>query len=55
MYRSPELLLGDQDFGKGVDAWSLGCVLAELLCQRALFQGEDKAHVLIWSILLQIK
>jgi len=45
-YRSPELLLGDQDFGKGVDAWSLGCVLAELLRRRALFPGADKAQVL---------
>ena len=38
-YRSPELLLGDQDFGKGVDAWSLGCVLAELLRRRPLFRN----------------
>lgn len=45
-YRSPELLLGDQDFGKGVDAWSLGCVLAELLRRRALFPGADEAQVL---------
>ena len=45
-YRSPELLLGDQDFGKGVDAWSLGCVLAELLHRRVLFPGADKAQVL---------
>ena len=45
-YRSPELLLGDQDFGKGVDAWSLGCVLAELLLRRALFPGADEAQVL---------
>ena len=45
-YRSPELLLGDQDFGKGVDAWSLGCVLAELLRRRALFLGADEAQVL---------
>ena len=45
-YRSPELLLGDENFGKGVDAWSLGCVLAELVRQRVLFQGADEAEML---------
>ena len=45
-YRSPELLLGDQNFGTGVDAWSLGCLLAELSCRRPLFQGEDERHMI---------
>ena len=42
-YRSPELLLGDQNFGTGVDAWSLGCLLAELSCRRPLFPGGRQA------------
>ena len=30
-YRAPELLLGARRYGAAVDAWSLGCVLGELL------------------------
>ena len=30
-YRAPELLLGARQYGAAVDAWSLGCVLGELL------------------------
>ena len=28
-YRAPELLLGDE-YGKGVDIWAIGCIMAEL-------------------------
>ena len=30
-YRAPEVLLGSTTYTKGVDMWSLGCILAELL------------------------
>lgn len=30
-YRSPEILLGSRKYTKGVDMWSLGCILAELI------------------------
>lgn len=30
-YRAPEILLGSTQYSKAVDAWSLGCILGELL------------------------
>lgn len=27
-YRAPEILLGSKNYGKAVDIWSIGCVLA---------------------------
>ena len=39
LYRPPELLLGQEAYdGGAVDAWSLGCVLAEILTGVPLFQ-----------------
>ena len=43
-YRSLELLVGDENFGTGVDAWSLGCLLAELSCRRPLLGERRAAH-----------
>ena len=30
-YRSPEILLGSRRYTKGVDMWSLGCIMAEMI------------------------
>lgn len=30
-YRSPEILLGSRRYTCGVDMWSLGCILAEMI------------------------
>ena len=30
-YRAPEILLGSTTYTKGVDMWSIGCILGELL------------------------
>uniref|UniRef100_A0A665U0K1 Mitogen-activated protein kinase 15 n=1 Tax=Echeneis naucrates TaxID=173247 RepID=A0A665U0K1_ECHNA len=38
-YRAPEILLGSARYTKGVDMWSLGCVLGEMLLGKALFPG----------------
>ncbi|XP_019727462.1 mitogen-activated protein kinase 15 [Hippocampus comes] len=38
-YRAPEILLGSTRYTKGVDMWSLGCILGEMLLGRALFPG----------------
>lgn len=41
-YRAPEVILR-LPFGRPVDVWSMGCVLAELYSGRPLFNGEDSA------------
>eukprot|EP01137_Pigoraptor_chileana_P012966 Opistho-2@65886 len=38
-YRSPEILLGSNRYTKGVDMWSAGCIMAELLIGKPLFPG----------------
>lgn len=42
MYRAPELILGNSEYTKSVDIWSLGCVLFELLAKIPLFTGENE-------------
>jgi cyclin-dependent kinase-like len=39
-YRSPELLVGDVEYGKAVDIWAIGTILAELLTGQPLFPGD---------------
>ncbi len=41
-YRAPELLLGVNDYGKGVDLWAVGCILGELTDGQPLFPGESE-------------
>jgi len=43
-YRAPEVLLGSVHYGKGVDMWSVGCVLAELFLHRPIFPGKTTMH-----------
>jgi len=40
-YRSPELLLGSSHYGKEVDMWAIGCIMAELIDGAPLFPGES--------------
>jgi len=46
-YRSPELLLGATDYGVGIDLWSAGCILAELLAGRPIMPGRTEVRSLI--------
>uniref|UniRef100_A0A0E0J9N4 [RNA-polymerase]-subunit kinase n=1 Tax=Oryza nivara TaxID=4536 RepID=A0A0E0J9N4_ORYNI len=39
-YGAPEILLGSTDYDERVDAWSLGCIMAELLARKPLALGE---------------
>ena len=41
-YRAPELLLGATDYGVGIDLWSAGCILAELLKGRPIMPGRTE-------------
>ncbi|GAB0191192.1 cyclin-dependent kinase-like 1 [Grus japonensis] len=40
-YRSPELLVGDTQYGPPVDVWAIGCVFAELLSGVPLWPGKS--------------
>jgi len=40
-YRAPEILLSSPRYTKGVDIWSLGCILAELILGKPLFPGSS--------------
>lgn len=45
-YRSPELLLGATEYGVGVDLWSAGCILGELLARRPILPGRTEVEQL---------
>ncbi|KAL6551917.1 Cyclin-dependent kinase E-1 [Orobanche gracilis] len=40
-YRAPELLLGARHYTSAVDMWAVGCIFAELLTLKPLFQGQE--------------
>lgn len=41
-YRAPEILLGAKIYTTAVDVWSLGCIFAEMMMCRPLFQGDSE-------------
>ena len=41
-YRAPELLLGATEYSTPVDLWSVGCIFAEIVSKRALFDGDSE-------------
>lgn len=45
-YRAPEILLGSTKYTKGVDMWSLGCILGELINGRPIFPGSSTMNQL---------
>ncbi|XP_076960939.1 putative serine/threonine-protein kinase At1g54610 [Bidens hawaiensis] len=45
-YRPPELLLGATNYGVGVDLWSAGCILAELLSGKPIMPGRTEVEQL---------
>ncbi|CAL0300061.1 unnamed protein product [Lupinus luteus] len=45
-YRPPELLLGATEYGVGVDLWSAGCILGELLTGKPIMPGRTEVEQL---------
>ena len=45
-YRSPELLVGDANYSKAVDIWSIGWIFAEIYNGMPLFPGESDVDTL---------
>ncbi|SOV25038.1 mitogen-activated protein kinase 1 [Plasmodium sp. DRC-Itaito] len=45
-YRAPEILLGSTNYSQGVDMWSLGCIMGELLSGKPLFTGNSTMNQL---------
>lgn len=45
-YRAPELLMGAKHYTSAIDIWSVGCIFAELLGRRILFQARNPVQQL---------
>ncbi|XP_028766214.1 probable serine/threonine-protein kinase At1g54610 [Neltuma alba] len=45
-YRAPELLLGATYYGVGIDIWSAGCILGELLTGKPIMPGRTEVEQL---------
>ncbi|XP_050305699.1 cyclin-dependent kinase 1-like [Anthonomus grandis grandis] len=41
-YRAPEVLLGAARYSCPVDIWSVGCIFAEMVTRKPLFQGDSE-------------
>ncbi|KAF8371231.1 hypothetical protein PRIPAC_77660, partial [Pristionchus pacificus] len=50
-YRAPEVVLG-LPYSEKADVWSIGCIFAELITRRVIFQGKDK--VTQWNEIVKI-
>lgn len=40
-YRAPELILSNKIYGKSIDIWAVGCILAEFYYRKPIFMGKD--------------
>jgi len=45
-YRAPEILLGATNYGFGVDMWSVGCILGEMIHGKPIFPGQSTTNQL---------
>jgi serine/threonine protein kinase len=50
-YRSPEIMLGDKNYGPAVDMWSIGCILVEMimLCPAFACNSEIECLMVIFQ------
>lgn len=49
-YRAPELLLGSDIYSCPIDMWSVGCIFAEFLLKKPLFEGVEGEIAMVGSI-----
>lgn len=40
-YRAPEVLLGSYEYSTPIDMWAIGCIFAEMIIQKPLFEGNS--------------
>ena len=45
-YRAPEILLASNAYTMGVDMWSVGCILGEMILGKPLFPGSSTLNQL---------
>jgi mitogen-activated protein kinase 15 len=43
-YRAPEILIANRRYTKGIDMWSLGCILAEITAGKPIFPGSSTVN-----------
>nr|XP_023030221.1 mitogen-activated protein kinase 15 [Leptinotarsa decemlineata] len=43
-YRAPEILIANRRYTKGIDLWSLGCILAEMTVGKPIFPGSSTVN-----------
>lgn len=47
-YRAPEILIANKSYTKGIDMWSLGCILGEMVRGKPLFPGSCTVKQVIY-------
>jgi serine/threonine protein kinase len=45
-YRAPEIALGMKDYLPNIDVWSVGCIFAEMIMGKPLFNGNSEIDLL---------
>ena len=50
-YRPPEIFFGSDCYGRPVDIWSLGCIFAEMLLKKPLFESKDSIQAIMTMII----
>ncbi|XP_019873931.1 mitogen-activated protein kinase 15-like [Aethina tumida] len=43
-YRAPEILVSNRRYFKGIDMWSMGCILAEMCLGKPIFPGSSTVN-----------
>lgn len=43
-YRAPEILIASKRYTKGIDMWSLGCILGEMIVGKPIFPGSSTVN-----------